>query len=54
MTLFRTLTRALALFSLLAFAAGAATARPITMATKGFTEQHILSAMTTLWLTKRF
>ncbi|AIX73810.1 glycine/betaine ABC transporter substrate-binding protein [Pantoea sp. PSNIH4] len=53
MTLFRTLTRALALFSLLAFAAGVATARPITMATKGFTEQHILSAMTTLWLTKK-
>ncbi|URQ62462.1 glycine betaine ABC transporter substrate-binding protein [Pantoea alhagi] len=28
-------------------------AAPITMATKGFTEQHILSAMTTLWLNKK-
>ena len=30
-----------------------AQAAPITMATKGFTEQHILSAMTTLWLNKK-
>ncbi|ARJ43714.1 glycine/betaine ABC transporter substrate-binding protein [Pantoea alhagi] len=28
-------------------------AAPITMATKGFTEQHILSAMTTQWLNKK-
>ncbi|WP_208852144.1 glycine betaine ABC transporter substrate-binding protein [Mixta intestinalis] len=28
-------------------------AAPITMATKGFTEQHILSAMTVLWLEKK-
>ena len=28
-------------------------AAPITLATKGFTEQHILSAMTTMWLHKK-
>nr|WP_240614082.1 glycine betaine ABC transporter substrate-binding protein [Mixta theicola] len=32
---------------------GTAQAAPITLATKGFTEQHILSAMTTLWLNKK-
>ena len=30
-----------------------AQAAPITMYTKGFTEQHILSAITTLWLNKK-
>ena len=44
---------ACALLATLAMSLGAAQAAPITMATKGFTEQHILSAMTTLWLEKK-
>mgnify|MGYP001942042320 CR=1 FL=1 len=32
---------------------GIANAAPIVLATKSFTEQHILSAMTTQWLTKK-
>lgn len=32
---------------------GIASAAPIVLATKSFTEQHILSAMTTQWLTKK-
>jgi len=37
---------ALALTATLAISQSAAAATPITMATKSFTEQHILSAMT--------
>ncbi|MCU5772413.1 glycine betaine ABC transporter substrate-binding protein [Erwiniaceae bacterium BAC15a-03b] len=42
----------LALSATLALSSAAAAA-PIIMATKSFTEQHILSAMTTLWLNKK-
>lgn len=35
------------------FCLSTAQAAPITMYTKGFTEQHILSAITTLWLNKK-
>ncbi|GLR09386.1 glycine/betaine ABC transporter substrate-binding protein [Mixta theicola] len=45
------LTRAL--LAALMLCLGTAQAAPITLATKGFTEQHILSAMTTLWLNKK-
>ncbi len=43
---------ALALSATLA-CSGIAAAAPIVLATKSFTEQHILSAMTTQWLTKK-
>ena len=43
---------ALALSATLA-CSGIASAAPIVLATKSFTEQHILSAMTTQWLTKK-
>ncbi|WP_275555506.1 glycine betaine ABC transporter substrate-binding protein [Mixta sp. Marseille-Q2659] len=50
----RNLTRRLCgLLAALALCFNAAQAAPVTMATKGFTEQHILSAMTTMWLTKK-
>lgn len=44
---------ALALSATLLISQSAAAATPITMATKSFTEQHILSAMTVLWLQKK-
>ncbi|NWA59999.1 glycine betaine ABC transporter substrate-binding protein [Pantoea sp. B9002] len=44
---------ALALTATLAISQSAAAATPITMATKSFTEQHILSAMTVIWLQKK-
>ncbi|WP_409521805.1 MULTISPECIES: glycine betaine ABC transporter substrate-binding protein [unclassified Pantoea] len=44
---------ALALTATLALSQAAAAATPIVMATKSFTEQHILSAMTVLWLQKK-
>lgn len=43
---------ALALSATLA-CSGMASAAPIVLATKSFTEQHILSALTTQWLTKK-
>ncbi|ORM70082.1 glycine betaine ABC transporter substrate-binding protein [Pantoea rwandensis] len=53
-----TLTRwakhtALALAATLAIGQTAAAATPIVLATKSFTEQHILSAMTVMWLQKK-
>ncbi|MGK3124039.1 glycine betaine ABC transporter substrate-binding protein [Candidatus Pantoea formicae] len=53
-----TLTRwakhtALALAATLAISQTAAAATPIVLATKSFTEQHILSAMTVMWLQKK-
>ena len=53
-----TLTRwakhaALALAATLALSQTAAAATPLVMATKSFTEQHILSAMTVMWLQKK-
>ncbi|MGD8106105.1 glycine betaine ABC transporter substrate-binding protein [Pantoea sp. FN0302] len=48
------LTRALGtLLATLLLCLSSVQAAPITMATKGFTEQHLLSAMTTLWLNKK-
>nr|WP_244193612.1 glycine betaine ABC transporter substrate-binding protein [Pantoea cypripedii] len=44
---------ALALTATLALSQAAAAATPIVMATKSFTEQHILSAMTVMWLQKK-
>ena len=44
---------ALALAATLAMSQLAAAAAPITLATKSFTEQHILSAMTVMWLQKK-
>ncbi len=44
---------ALALAATLAISQTAAAATPIVMATKSFTEQHILSAMTVMWLQKK-
>lgn len=44
---------ALALAAGLAISQSAAAATPIVMATKSFTEQHILSAMTVMWLKKK-
>lgn len=44
---------ALALAATLAISQTAAAATPIVMATKSFTEQHILSAMTVIWLKKK-
>lgn len=35
------------------FMSASAMAEPVTLATKSFTEQHILSAMTTLWLREK-
>ncbi|RKQ38774.1 osmoprotectant ABC transporter substrate-binding protein OsmX [Enterobacter sp. R1(2018)] len=43
----------LAAFAATTMLAGAAQAAPIVLATKSFTEQHILSAMTTQYLTKK-
>ncbi|XOV54906.1 glycine betaine ABC transporter substrate-binding protein [Pantoea sp. App145] len=43
----------MALTATLALSQAAAAATPIVMATKSFTEQHILSAMTVLWLQKK-
>ncbi|TPW44177.1 glycine betaine ABC transporter substrate-binding protein [Mixta tenebrionis] len=48
-----TLIRTLALLVSLLLCVNTAHAAPITMATKSFTEQHILSAMTVLWLEKK-
>ncbi len=48
-----TLIRTLALLVSLLLCVNTVHAAPITMATKGFTEQHILSAMTVLWLEKK-
>ena len=53
-----TLTRwakhtALALAATLALSQTAAAATPLVIATKSFTEQHILSAMTVMWLQKK-
>ena len=45
--------RLLAAFAVTALLAGTAQAEPIVFATKGFTEQHILSAMTTQYLRKK-
>ncbi|WP_313083275.1 osmoprotectant ABC transporter substrate-binding protein OsmX [Atlantibacter sp.] len=47
------LSRLLAAFTATALLASAAQAAPIVLATKGFTEQHILSAMTTMYLQKK-
>lgn len=47
------LSRLLAAFTATALLASAAQASPIVLATKGFTEQHILSAMTTMYLQKK-
>lgn len=47
------LSRLLAAFTVTALFASAAQAAPIVLATKGFTEQHILSAMTTMYLQKK-
>ena len=47
------LSRLLAAFTATALLASAAQATPIVLATKGFTEQHILSAMTTMYLQKK-
>ena len=44
---------ALALTASLALSQAANAAEPIMMATKSFTEQHILSALTVLWLEKK-
>lgn len=44
---------ALALTASLALSQAAHAAAPIVMATKSFTEQHILSAMTVMWLKKK-
>lgn len=44
---------ALALAAGFAISQSAAAATPIVMATKSFTEQHILSAMTVMWLKKK-
>ncbi|MBE5251638.1 glycine betaine ABC transporter substrate-binding protein [Mixta mediterraneensis] len=44
---------ALALTATLAMSQAAQAAAPIVMATKSFTEQHILSAMTVMWLQKK-
>lgn len=44
---------ALALSATLLFTQQAVAASPITLATKSFTEQHILSALTVLWLQKK-
>ena len=44
---------ALALTATLALSQAAAAATPIVMATQSFTEQHILSAMTVMWLQKK-
>ncbi|WP_034935924.1 glycine betaine ABC transporter substrate-binding protein [Erwinia mallotivora] len=44
---------ALALSALLASAASVSAATPIVMATQSYTEQHVLSAMTTLYLRKK-
>nr|WP_310617777.1 glycine betaine ABC transporter substrate-binding protein [Pantoea cypripedii] len=43
----------MALTATLALSQAAAAATPIVMATKSFTEQHILSAMTVMWLQKK-
>jgi len=48
---FRRTTVALA--ATLAFSQAAQAAAPLVMATKSFTEQHILSAMTVMWLQKK-
>ena len=53
-----TLTRwfrrtAVTLAATLAFSQAAQAAAPLVMATKSFTEQHILSAMTVMWLQKK-
>lgn len=47
------LSRLLAAFTATALFASVAQAAPIVLATKGFTEQHILSAMTTMYLQKQ-
>lgn len=47
------LSRLLAALTATALFASAAQAAPIVLATKGFTEQHILSAMTTMYLQKK-
>ncbi|NBD00781.1 osmoprotectant ABC transporter substrate-binding protein OsmX [Atlantibacter hermannii] len=47
------LSRLLAAFTATALFASVAQAAPIVLATKGFTEQHILSAMTTMYLQKK-
>lgn len=44
---------ALALTATLAMSQAAHAAEPIVMSTKSFTEQHILSAMTVMWLQKK-
>ncbi len=49
----RPFKRLLAAFAVTALLAGTAQAEPIVFATKGFTEQHILSAMTTQYLRKK-
>ncbi|WP_435930174.1 glycine betaine ABC transporter substrate-binding protein [Dryocola sp. BD613] len=49
----KTFKRLLAAFAVTTLLAGAAQAEPIVFATKGFTEQHILSAMTTQYLRKK-
>ena len=46
-------TTALALTAMLALGQTAQAAPPLVLATKSFTEQHILSAMTVLWLNKK-
>jgi len=50
----RWITRtAVAVAATLALSQAAAAATPLVMATKSFTEQHILSAMTVMWLEKK-
>ncbi len=44
---------ALTLIATLALSQTAQAATPLVMATKSFTEQHILSAMTGLWFQKK-
>ena len=44
---------ALAVMAMLALSQTAQAAAPLVMATKSFTEQHILSAMTVMWLEKK-
>ncbi len=46
-------TTALALTAMLALGQTAQAAPPLVLSTKSFTEQHILSAMTVLWLNKK-
>lgn len=54
MTLTRWIRRtALTFAAALALSQSASAATPLVMATKSFTEQHILSAMTVLWLEKK-